>query len=159
MRVRGQRNTGTGRMDPLSMVLMFKICATLLVWCVPLLVLPTSVLEWLGLPPETPWMFLRMLGWAYLALCVGYSFALTEALKGKRLVSTIWVGIVSNGGACALLLVHGCLGAWTDWGLPIQVVLWGSVAATALITAGLVAWGVEGCRGGGPGSREYRPAA
>ena len=61
-------------------------------------------------------MFVRMLGWAYLALCVGYYFALKASQHGKRLMGPIWVGMASNGGhafTCCItvLLVAGLLGA------------------------------------------------
>ena len=85
-----------------------------------------------------------MLGWAYVALCVGYWFGLRAALQGRRAMGPIWVGIVSNGGACLYLVYYGVAGTWTTWGLAIQVIGWGSVTATALITVGLFAFGVRG---------------
>ncbi|MEM1112245.1 MAG: hypothetical protein AAGI11_10090 [Pseudomonadota bacterium] len=87
-------------------------------------------------------MFVRMLGWAYLALCVGYAFGLSASLQGERLRGPIWVGIVSNGGACLLLLYYGVQGTWSDWGAFVQFTAWSSTAATALITAGLLRYGV-----------------
>ena len=89
-------------------------------------------------------MFVKMLGWAYVALCVGYWFGLRASLAGKRLMPPIYVGIVSNGGACLYLLWYGLSGTWQDWGAFIQFVGWSSVAATAVITAGLVRYGVFG---------------
>ena len=89
-------------------------------------------------------MFVRMLGWAYLALCVGYYFALQASLAGKRLMGPIWVGIVSNGGAGIYLLYYGVIGTWSDWGGLVQFIAWGSVVATALITLGLLVYGVRG---------------
>lgn len=131
-------------MSNLSKVLIFKIAATIVVWCIPLLLLPAALLEAAGFPPQESYMFVRMLGWAYLALCVGYGFALRAALDGKRLMGPIWVGIVSNGGACLYLLYYGMTGAWSTWGGFIQFVGWGSALATALITLGLVVYGVRG---------------
>lgn len=89
-------------------------------------------------------MFVRMLGWAYLSLCVGYAFGLQASLEGKRLMGPIWVGIVSNGGACLYLLYYGLAGTWANWGLPIQFIGWGSILATLLITLGLLLYGVRG---------------
>ncbi len=131
-------------LSALSKVLLFKILATVIIWCIPLLCFPGAVLESIGLPPHPTYMFLRLLGWAYLALCVGYSFAFIESMKGRRLMSAIWAGIVSNGGACLLLLFHGAMGEWKGWGLGAQVILWGSTVATACITSGLYVWGVRG---------------
>lgn len=89
-------------------------------------------------------MFVRMLGWAYLALCVGYAFGLRASLQRKRLLGPIWVGVVSNGGACVYLLYYGATGTWVQWGAAIQFIAWGSIVATALITLGLIAFGLLG---------------
>lgn len=124
-------------------VLYAKICATALFWCVPLLLFPTNLLELLGFPPQSPWMFVRLLGWAYLALCVGYAFALIEAQRGHRLVGAIWVGIVSNGGACAWLFFYGLTCSWTAWGQLAKVILWGSAVSTALVTFSLIRYGLR----------------
>lgn len=131
-------------MSNLSKVLIFKISGTMILWCVPLLLLPGYVLESIGFPHQENYMFIRMLGWAYLALCFGYYFALKASLNGKRLMGPIWVGIVSNGGACLYLLYYGVIGSWSSWGGAVQFIAWGSVGATALITLGLYVYGVKG---------------
>jgi hypothetical protein len=147
----------------LTAVLSIKIIGTVAVWCVPLLFLPSSVLaDVVGIPLPAAssavaaplLMFVRMLAWAYLALCVGYGFALAESIRGRRLMGAIWAGIVSNGGASVILIIHGGSGGWESWGLPARVVLWGSAAFTALVTLGLYIWGVrpERRRGGGAGA-------
>lgn len=132
-------------MNSLSLVLTFKIAATVLFWCVPLLLLPSSMLIELGFPAQSKdLMFVRMLGWAYLALCIGYAFGLKASLLGKRALGPIWVGIVSNGGACALLLLFGLSASWQDMASLVQFIFWSSVVATAAITVGLWLWGVKG---------------
>ena len=131
-------------MNRLALVLIFKIAATLLVWCLPLIAFPAAWLVAAGLPEPETFLFVRMLGWAYLALCVGYAFSLSAALKGRRLMAPIWVGVVSNGGACIYLLYFGISGTWYAWGGFIQFVGWSSAAATALITVGLIVYGVLG---------------
>lgn len=132
-------------MNSLSLVLTFKIAATVLFWCVPLLLLPSSMLIELGFPAQSKdLMFVRMLGWAYLALCIGYAFGLKASLQGKRAIGPIWMGIVSNGGACILLLLFGLSASWNDMASLVQFIFWSSVVATAAITAGLWIWGVKG---------------
>ncbi|MDJ0758442.1 MAG: hypothetical protein QNJ19_03545 [Woeseiaceae bacterium] len=131
-------------MNPLSRVFTFKIAATIVVWCIPLLLMPAAWLEALGFPRQESYMFVRMLGWAYLALCVGYGFGLKESLQGRRAMGPIWVGIVSNSGAFLYLLYYGVLGTWTSWGIAFQVIGWGSVLATLMITLGLLMFGVRG---------------
>lgn len=131
-------------MSHLSMVFIFKIAATVAFWCVPLILFPAAVLEGLGFPSQPSYMFVRMLGWAYLALCVGYTFGLRASLQGQYSAGPVWVGIVSNGGACAYLAYFGVSGEWAAWGGFVQFVLWSSVAATAAITIGLYFFGVQG---------------
>ena len=131
-------------MNKLSIVFIFKISATILFWSVPLILLPHTLLESAGFPPQPSYIFVRMLGWAYLALCVGYGFGLKAALDGRRAAGPIWVGIVSNGGACIYLGTYGISGAWAEWGWIIQLIAWVSVLATAAITAGLYMYGVRG---------------
>ena len=129
-------------MNNLAKVYVFKISATVLVWSLPLILLSASAIESAGFPEQPSYMFVRMLGWAYLALCVGYAFGLAGALKGERMPGPIWVGIISNAGAFCYLLYYGTVGTWNDWGLIIQIIGWGSVTATFAIIAGLVVFGV-----------------
>ncbi len=129
-------------MKQLCGVYIFKIAATLIFWCLPLLLFPASLLTSAGFPEQSSYMFVRMLGWAYLALCVGYWVGLQAALEGEVLMGPIYVGIVSNGGACLFLIYYGVTGTWSDWGWFIQLTGWGSVLATLLITAGLVKYGL-----------------
>ena len=42
-----------------------------------------------GFPAQPTEMFVRMLGWAYLALCVGYAFGLRASLRGERAAEPI----------------------------------------------------------------------
>jgi len=130
-------------MNNLSKVLIFKISATVLFWCIPLILFPSTILEAAGFPVLPTYMFVRMLGWAYFALCVGYAFGLQASLRGQRAAGPIWVGLVSNGGACLYLFYFGITGTWVGWGGPVQFVLWSSVLATALITAGLYFFGIR----------------
>ena len=89
-------------------------------------------------------MFLRMLGWAYFALCIGYAFGLKDARVGVLNPGPIWMGIFSNGGACLFLLTYGLQGAWNEWDPWIRFVLWASCLAAGFITTGLVAFGLFG---------------
>ncbi len=129
-------------MSKLSITFILKIILTLLFWSLPLILFPATLLECIGFPPQQNYMFVRLLGWAYLALCVGYGFGLRASLNGERQMGPIWVGIVSNGGACLYLLFYGLSGTWTDWALTMRILLWGSTLATGLITLGLITFGV-----------------
>lgn len=130
----------------LTAVYWFKIAATVVCWCVPLIFFPRELLISAGLPEPQITPFLRMLGWAYLALCVGYAFGLHAAIRGRILPGPIWVGVVSNGGAFGYLLTFGITGTWATWGALAQVLLWGSACATFLITSGLLVFGVPKMR-------------
>lgn len=109
-------------------------------WCIPLLLFPAELLESAGFPVQEPtYMFVRMLGWAYLALCVGYWFGLKASLHGNIVAAPLWVGIVSNGGASVYLLYYALTGTWDDWGWFVG---WSLVVATAFITFGLWWFGI-----------------
>ena len=144
-------------MSNLSKVFAIKIAATLLFWCLPLILLPSDILEAAGFPPQPTYLFVRLLGWAYLALCVGYGFGLVAALNGQRLLGPIWVGIVSNGGASAYLLYYGLTGSWSDWNGFLQTLAWSSAVVAALIAAGLYVFGARESSAARMADRRDRP--
>lgn len=125
----------------LSGVLFLKIGVTTVLWFGPLLLFPAPLLEEIGFPAGPSTIFLKLLGMAYGALLVGYVFGLVDTLHGGYPRSTIWTGIVSNGGAFLLLSMGAFQGAWAAWGSPARIVMWASLAVTGLISAGLIAFG------------------
>lgn len=129
-------------MNPLARVLTAKIVLTVTAWCIPLLFFPKSLLLWLGFAVPEPLVFLRLLGMAYAALVVVYGFGLLAALRGANAAGAVWVGIVSNGGAC-LWLISFCIGeGWSGWGAFAQIFMWGSLLGTGGITAALILVGL-----------------
>ena len=132
--------TTAGNVDrALVLTYRLKIAATVLAWCLPLLFVGRSQLQALGLDPDPSMMPLRMLGWAYVALCVGYTAGLRAALAGRVETGPIDVGIVSNGGAALMLAGHGALGLWDTWHPMLGFHLWGSALVAGGIAAALVA--------------------
>lgn len=131
-------------MHYLSVILLLKIMATVLFWSIPLLLFPDFLFTALDFPTQPHYMFVRLLGLAYAALCLGYGFALQASLQGRRLMGPIWVGLVSNGGAFILLVTYGLAGYWAEWPMMLRVIAWGSVIATSIITLGLIRYGVFG---------------
>lgn len=126
----------------LAGVLITKITITLVFWSGPLILFPATVLEWLGLDSVGARLLARLLGWAYLSLVVGYGFGLNAVRRGQSAAASIWMGIVSNGGACGILLLSGFGEGWMGGPPALSTFGWASVAATALITAGLLYFGV-----------------
>ena len=137
----------------LHAVLAVKLAVTVALWAGPLLVAPVSLLVALGFPEPRPVLFLRLLGAAYAALSVGYALGLRAARRGVYPETVVWMGVVSNGGAAVLLGLAAASGAWSDWGPLAQAYLWGSLAATALVAAGLGAFGVLARPDAGPAGR------
>ena len=128
-------------MSKLALVLTGKIIATVAVWSGPLLLLPTETLVTLGVP-DLSVPFARLLGWAYLSLCVGYAFGLRSELAGQRPIAAIWLGIVSNLGASAYLFYFGLLGTWRAMPELVQIIAWSSALVAALISIGLIWFGL-----------------
>lgn len=138
----------------LAYVYWFKIIATVCFWSLPLLCFPSTWLQalWMAnrndasafLSDQTI-LFQRLLGWAYLALCVGYAQGLHACSSPQQptiLPGPILVGLVSNSGAC-LWLLHGMVfTSLASQAHPfLQFVLWSSIVATAFITWGLYVFG------------------
>ena len=126
-------------MQPLKLVLLFKIFLTFAFWSLPLLVFPPTWLIAIGfLDPGAAIAFVRLLGAAYFALGVVYILGFRDLSEDKDIGNVVTVGIVSNGLACAILLTFGVLGQWNNWGIGAQAFMWGSAIATGLISAGLL---------------------
>ena len=70
-----------------------------------------------------------------------HALGLGQLRRGVFPSPAVRVGIVSNGGACALLALHALQGAWSAWGGFAQLFMWAALAGTGAITAGLVAFG------------------
>ena len=123
-------------MNALRLLLQIKVALTVLAWCLPLLLLPASALSWLGFP-VVPMIFLRLLAMAYLALVVGYLLGLLQLRRGSYPWATVWVGIVSNGGAGVLLTIAWISSAWATWGSFAQLFMGLSALGASLIAIGL----------------------
>lgn len=122
----------------LRFVLWFKIIVTAACWAVPLLLATPGTFRWLGFPEPGPTMvFFKLLGAAFLALGVGYVRGLAMLKEGRYPADAVLVGKVSNGLACALIVVYGVLGAYTDWGPLARGFMWLSAALTGFVTFGL----------------------
>ena len=133
----------------LEIVLWVKIFVTIVFWSFPLLLIPASLMRKAGVPQPTPVLLLRLLGAAFLALLVGYLLGVYDLRRHLDVTHTVWVGIVSNGSACMLLVYYGYAGAWRDWRRSAQAVMWLSALLTGLLTMGLIVAGLitGGARG------------
>jgi hypothetical protein len=132
---------GAKNLKPLTRVLIFKIAFTALFWCIPLLFFPPALFVNLGMEEPRPLVFVRLLGAAYLALLVGYSFGLAETRKGRMPTGVVWTGAVSNGLASAILFYHGLVTGWVPWARLAPAFMWISAVVTLLITVGLLYYG------------------
>lgn len=88
----------------LTWTYLAKITFTLVLWCYPLLFRGEDIRLQLNVEASVVDYVLFALGWAYLALCVGYSVGLWQLVKyQQKNIGPIWAGIVSNGGAAVFL--------------------------------------------------------
>jgi hypothetical protein len=126
----------------LEWVFTAKIIVTAVFWAGPLLLLPAGRLAAAGLPHEAV-PLARLLGCAYVALCVGYAFGLREVRAGRRATSAVVVGVVSNAGAGAYLAYFGVNAAWMGWHPGVRVATWVSAAVTLIIALGLYWFGLR----------------
>lgn len=126
----------------LEAVLQIKILFTAVCWATPALLAPRCIFRKMGFPSDYPDLSVRLLGAAYLALLVGYLLGLQSLRQGIYPSATVWVGIVSNGAACAILAVER--GTWRQWGRGAGMLMWISLVMTFLITTCLVLSGPLG---------------
>ena len=94
-----------------------------------------------GWAPKTG-ILLRLLGMAYLSLALCYFFGLQSQQDKIYPSDTVWIGILSNGGAFAVLLNSGVRTTnWKEWGSLAKVFMWISLFATGMICSSLVIFG------------------
>jgi hypothetical protein len=122
-------------------VLLFKICVTILFWAVPLTFFPPELFSLLGVPIAGSYVFVRLLGIAYFALTAGYAWGVRQLDAGNPVTGIVLMGIVSNGGSLAAIILFRLFGAFTAWGIVGRIYMMASCAAlfsiTALLTASL----------------------
>ena len=129
-------------MHALEIILVAKIALTIILWAIPTLFFSTPMLKALGFEVPHPRVFLTLYGMACVSLTVGYVLGLRSLqLHGTYPTDTIAVGIVSNGGSCAILIVAALRSVWKEWGIFARVFMWFSLVATGSITLGLVMFG------------------
>jgi hypothetical protein len=124
-------------MQLLKFTLALKIFLTVC-WAASLLFLSKAQFRKLGIAEPQPIVFTRLLGAAFLALLVGYALGLREIYQGEVPSNTIFVGVVSNGLACLILIYFGLKKMWSEWGRMARYSMWASAALTGLITMLLV---------------------
>ncbi len=124
----------------LRRTLGLKVVVTLALWAGPALLLPAPWFPVFGIPqpPLAQIVFVRLLGAAYVALCVGYVIAWRAPARHP---SAILVGIVSNGLAALAILSVGSAGGFDSWSTLGAVYIWGSCLIAAGIAAALVTTG------------------
>ncbi|PCJ71182.1 MAG: hypothetical protein COA62_00730 [Rhodobiaceae bacterium] len=120
----------------LQKVLVLKISVTALLWAGPLLLLPESAFEALMGQVPDPINYARLLGLAYLALMTNYICGFIDASKGVVPWTTIYTGLVSNGGGALLLVYLSVTGSGSP--SPLTLV---SIGLVGVITLGLtISW-------------------
>lgn len=94
-------------MTYLDLILLAKIAGTALFVGLPFLLLPSAKLfELLKIEgAEAALPLIRLYGWAVIALLVGYSFGLSQVNGDVFPVGVVTMGLVSNAGAAALLVI------------------------------------------------------
>ena len=120
-------------MKELRRLLINKIGVTAMGLCIPLILFPRSFFADFDVSADGM-LFVRLLGVAYAALCVGYygGIQLLEDQQAVRYV--IYMGLVSNGFAGLIFLIYGVTGRWTSYAIGMQIYLWLLVAGAFYMT-------------------------
>lgn len=94
-------------MTYIGLILTVKIAVTALFVVLPFLAFrPASIDQRLGAQKGSPALY-RLYGWAILALLVGYASGFWEIAGGRFPYAVAVMGIVSNGGAAAIMVATG----------------------------------------------------
>lgn len=110
-------------------VLQVKIAVTLLLWAMPLALMPQSWFGFFGpVPPVL--LFIRLLAVAYFSLLVVYVWGLVLWHKRQNLRGVLLTGLVSNGGAAMILILYRIQVEWGAWTIAGKIYLWASLLIT-----------------------------
>jgi hypothetical protein len=104
-------------MTMLKMVYKIKIVITIIFWAVPLTFFPPQVYDFFGIPIESTYLFIRLLGTAYFALLFGYFEALHQIKNNIVSIRIPLMSITANGGASIVILIFLIMGSLDTWGL------------------------------------------
>ena len=110
-------------MKEIKRLLINKIGVTALGLCVPLIFFPQSFFADFNVSADAM-LFVRLLGIAYAALCVGYYGGLQLLENRSALQYVIYMGLVSNGFAGLVFLFYGVTGRWASYEIGLQIYLW-----------------------------------
>lgn len=92
-----------------SLLLLGKIAGSLVLFVLPMLVLPQARLDrLLGQTSSSPAMY-RLYGTAVLALLVAYAWGIVMAERGEMPWGIVAMGIVSNAGGLLVMVVTGMI--------------------------------------------------
>lgn len=124
-------------MTYLDLILLAKIAGTALFVGLPFLLVPAprliTLLQIDGAEAAMP--LIRLYGWAVIALLVGYSFGFSWIVGDVFPIGVVTMGLVSNAGATALLVLTG---AWRQ-ALPMTLFL-GMIATSLAFAMANPAW-------------------
>jgi hypothetical protein len=95
------------RMRSLRRVLLFKVFVTIVVWGLPALAAPLSLLEFLKLPVPLESIYLRLFGGAAIAWGVAYWFAYKEPSANRAILQA---GLVDNALPTIVVAWYGITG-------------------------------------------------
>jgi len=111
-------------MRALRSILIRKIVITVLFICIPLIFFSSSLLESFGIQVGTSLLIFRLLGVAYLALCIGYFGGIKMIDCGRDASSIADMGIASNGLAGFVFVYFGVIGSWDSWNQFAKIYMW-----------------------------------
>jgi hypothetical protein len=124
----------------LRQVLAVEIIATLALWALPALLLPTPWFATLGVPEPPPeqLVFVRLWGAASMALVAGYTLAWRAP---GRHPGSILVAIIANALATIVIVSVGAAGGFATWSVLGSIYVWGSAVLMAALATALAMTG------------------
>jgi hypothetical protein len=120
-----------------KMVLLLKMAFTV-VGLIPFIFFPKSLIVSIGIPCNDTTMFIRSLGFLYIALFLVYSSGYIHAKKNSYPINVVLFGTYTNGFSFILFLTYLLKGEFNSWGNMGKMMIYSSGFFFLFITSMLI---------------------
>jgi hypothetical protein len=118
-------------------VFLLKMAFTLF-GLIPFIFFPKSLIVFIGIPCNDTTMFVRSLGFLYIALFFVYSSGYIQAKKNSYPINVVLFGTYTNGFSFILFLTYLLIGEFNNWGYMGKMMIYSSGFLFFFITLMLI---------------------
>jgi hypothetical protein len=118
-------------------ILLLKIAFTIF-GLIPFIFFPKSLIVSIGIPCNDTTLFIRSLGFLYIALFLVYFSGYNQAKKNIYPINVVLFGTYTNGYSFILFLIYLFLGEFNNWGYNGKIMIYSSGLMFFFITLLLI---------------------